>query len=182
MPAGQGTIVNDDVAPPILPTLSIADVVVTEGNAATTTTFTVTLSAAAAGAVTVSYATADGTATAGSDYTATSGTLSFAAGETTKTITVAIAGDTVVEPDETFTVNLSAATGATIADAGALGTIVNDDGPAPGSRNGGGALDAWLLAALALCAAGAMVRRARSRTGGSTLTNTTNQDFSSIRP
>ncbi len=90
--SGQGTIVNDDTAPPVLPTLSIADVVVTEGNAATTATFTVTLSAAAAGAVTVNYATSDGTATAGSDYTTTSGALSFAAGETTKTITVAIIG------------------------------------------------------------------------------------------
>jgi hypothetical protein len=124
---GQGTITNDDVAPPVVPTLSIADVAVTEGNAATTATFTVTLSAAASGAVTANYATADGTATAGSDYTATNGTLSFAAGETTKTITVAIVGDTVVEPDETFTVDLSAATGATIADASAQGTIVNDD-------------------------------------------------------
>ena len=125
--SGQGTIVNDDIAPPVLPTLSIADVAVTEGNAATTATFTVTLSAAAASAVTVNYATADGTATAGSDYTIASGVLSFAAGEISKTVTVAIVGDTLVEPDETFTVNLSGASGATFADASAQGTITNDD-------------------------------------------------------
>ena len=86
-----------------LPTLSINDASVNEGNAGTTTaTFTVTLSAAATSAVTVSYATADGTATAGSDYAATSGALTFAVGETTKTVSVTINGDTTVEPNETF--------------------------------------------------------------------------------
>ena len=188
---GQGTISNDDIAPPVLPTLSIADVVVAEGNAATTATFTVTLSAAAAGVVTASYSTADGTATAGSDYTAATGALSFAAGETTKTLSVAIAGDTVVEPTETFTVTLSAATGSTFADASAQGTITNDDAvatPPPsgggGGGGGGGALDAWLLAMLGLCLLGATARGARFRLGGAGagLTNTTNQDFSSIRP
>jgi hypothetical protein len=111
-----------------LPTMSINDASVTEGNAGTATaTFTVSLSAAAAGAVTVNYTTADGTATAGGDYTATSGTLTFAAGETTKTITIAITGDTTVEPDETFMVDLSAPSGATLADGSAQGTITNDD-------------------------------------------------------
>jgi hypothetical protein len=128
---GQGTIGNDDVAPPVLPTLTIADVAVTEGNAATMATFTVTLSAAGAGVVTVSYTTIDGTATAGGDYTATSGALSFSAGETTKTISIAIAGDTADESDEIFTVTLSAATGATFADATAQGTIVDDDAVTP---------------------------------------------------
>jgi hypothetical protein len=125
--SGQGTLVNDDVPPPV-PTLAIADIAVTEGNAGSSNaSFTATLSAAAASAVTVNYATADGTATAGSDYTATSGTLTFAAGETTKTISVAVAGDSVVEPDETFTVALSTASGATLADASGQGTITNDD-------------------------------------------------------
>ena len=63
------------------------------------------------------YATANGTAIAGSDYTAVSGSLTFAPGETTKTVTVAVLGDTVAEADETFVVNLSGAGGATIADA-----------------------------------------------------------------
>ena len=115
---------------PSLPSLSINDVTVTEGNSATTmATFTVTLSAASASSVTVSYATANGTATAGSDYVAASGTLTFAAGETSKPIPVTVNGDTTVESNETFTVNLSGATGATIADAQGVGTITNDDVP-----------------------------------------------------
>ena len=110
------------------PTLSIGDVSVTEGNSGTSTaTFTVTLSAAASSAVTVNYATANGSATAGSDYVAASGTLTFAAGTTTRTIPVTVNGDTTGEANETLLVNLSAASGATIADAQGTGTIVNDD-------------------------------------------------------
>ena len=71
------------------PSLSINDVTVTEGNAGTVSaTFNVTLSAAATGTVTVSFATANGTATAGCDYVANSGTLTFNPGETVKTVTV----------------------------------------------------------------------------------------------
>ena len=77
--------------------------------------------------VTVQYATADGTATAGSDYTATSGTLTFAPSVTTMTINVPVIGDTIVEPDETFFINLSNPSNATIAVAQAQGTILNDD-------------------------------------------------------
>jgi hypothetical protein len=165
---GQGTVVNDDVAPPpVLPTLGIADVNVTEGNAGTTiATFTVTLSAAATSAVTVNYSTSDVTATVGSDYAAGSGTLSFAVGETTKTVAITINGDTVVEPDETFHVDLASATGATIADAQGQGIIANDDLPPPaggggGGGGGGGALDAWLLAMLGLCVFNAIILRTR---------------------
>ncbi|MGH7321116.1 MAG: Calx-beta domain-containing protein, partial [Candidatus Rokuibacteriota bacterium] len=76
----------------------------------------------------VQYATADGTATAGSDYTAISLTpLTFAPGETSKPVTVLVNGDTSTEPNETFFVNLSSATNATIADSQGLGTITNDD-------------------------------------------------------
>ncbi len=114
--------------PVVLPTLSIADASVQEGNTGTTPlTFTVTLSQAATGPVTVHYATADGTATAGSDYTAGSGTVTFAAGETSKVISVPIIGDTLVEANETFSIALSAASGATIAHGTATGTIINDD-------------------------------------------------------
>ncbi len=130
---GLGTITNDDAQPP--PTISINDVTVTEGNSGTTNaTFTVTLSAASASTVTVNFATADNTATAGSDYQAASGTLTFTAGQTTKTITVAVNGDTVVEADETFAVNLSNPTNATISDAQGVGTITNDDQPPPGPQ------------------------------------------------
>ena len=81
--------------------------------------------------MTVNYATANGTATRRRDYTAAAaGTLTFAPGETTKTVTVAVNGDTLDEADETFTVNLSAATNATIADGQGVGTITDDD-PTP---------------------------------------------------
>lgn len=90
-------------------------------------TFTVSLSKASARTVTVSYATADGTAIAGQDYTATSGTLSFAPGVTSQTVTVGVNGDTVVEPDETLTLALSKPVRASLGTAKATGTIHNDD-------------------------------------------------------
>jgi hypothetical protein len=106
---------------------------VTEGNAGTTNAvFTVSLSPASTNTVTVHYASADGTATAGSDYTALSGTLTFAPGDTSKTITAAVNGDTINEPDETFVVNLSNPSNATVADGQGRATILNDD-PAPPS-------------------------------------------------
>jgi photosystem II stability/assembly factor-like uncharacterized protein len=119
-----------------LPSLSINDVSVPEGNAGTAAaTFGVTLSTASPLTVTVAYATANGTATAGSDYVAASGTLTFPPGATTRSIPVTVNGDTLVEPNETFFVNLSAATNATIADAQGVGTINNDDFVAPGSTS-----------------------------------------------
>jgi len=124
---GTGTIKNDD-APP---TLSINNVSQNEGDSGTTEfTFTVTLSASPDADVTLHYATADGTATAGSDYTAIADTvMTFTAGTATltQTITVNVNGDTTYEPDETFKVNLSNATNATIANATGTGTIKNDD-------------------------------------------------------
>ncbi len=125
--SATGTITNDDVAP-TLPTVSIAGASKSEGNSGTSNLgFTVTLSKASTTPVTVQYATANGTATAGQDYTAASGTITFAAGETTKTVNVVVAGDTTAESDETLTVTLSAPSGATIATASATGTITNDD-------------------------------------------------------
>jgi plastocyanin len=117
-----GTIQNDDAAP--TPSMSIGDVTVQEGNTKTTpATFTVTLSTAAVGTVTAHYATADGTAVAPGDYAPKSGTVSIASDHTTGTITVTVVGDLLKEPDETFTVTLSAPGGATIADDSATGTI-----------------------------------------------------------
>ncbi|MGD9648632.1 MAG: Calx-beta domain-containing protein, partial [Pirellulales bacterium] len=124
-----GTIVNDGQPPP-LPSLSIGNASASEGNSGTINMmFTVTLSQAATSTVTVNYATANGTATAGSDFNATSGTLSFAPGQTSKTITVAVRGDTLVEGAETLRVVLSNAVGATIAAATGSGTINDDDQP-----------------------------------------------------
>ena len=121
-----GTILNDDG-----PTLSIADVAIAEGNSGTkVATFTVKLSVAAAVPVTYTIATANGTATAGTDYVASSlSGQSIAAGVTSRTFSVTLSGDTTVEANETFLVNLSAPVGATIFDSQAIGTILNDDGP-----------------------------------------------------
>lgn len=118
---GIGTITDNDIAP----TFGISDVSVSEADG--TMTFTVTKTGSTAVSSTVDYATADGTALAGSDYTATSGTLTFAAGEASKTVTVNITNDSVFENNETLTLNLSNATDATITTAQATGTIVNDD-------------------------------------------------------
>jgi len=123
---GAGTIVNDDP----LPTLSINNVAVTEGNAGTVAaTLTVALSAASGQTVTVNYATADGTATAPTDYVSSSGTLTFPRGVTTQTIAVLVNGDTTPEADETFTVNLSAPVNALLGTAQGVVTILNDDQP-----------------------------------------------------
>jgi hypothetical protein len=111
------------------PALSISDVALAEGNLGQTAfVFTVTLSQASSGQVSVRYATANGSATAGDgDFVGKSGTLTFAPGETTKTITVLVNGDKKREPSEQFYVNLSQARNATIADARGIGTILNDD-------------------------------------------------------
>jgi chitinase len=122
---------------PALPSISVTDVTIGEGNTGTTSrTFTVTLSSASASAVSVNYATRNGTATAGSDYTAVSGTLSFAAGQTSKTVSVPVLGDTVFESDETFYLDLSAAVGATLSRSTATGTIANDDSQSATSGSG----------------------------------------------
>jgi aryl-phospho-beta-D-glucosidase BglC (GH1 family) len=108
------------------PALSIADTAATESNGQNVVaSFPVTLSQAATQPVTVAYATSNGTAVAGTDYVATSGTLTFAAGQTTQTITVTVLGNTTPGPDKTFTVTLSAPSGATLARAQATGTIHN---------------------------------------------------------
>ncbi|MCA2668070.1 MAG: VCBS repeat-containing protein [Pseudanabaena sp. M114S2SP2A07QC] len=115
--------------------LTINDVTLTEGNSGTTNAvFTVSLSSAASTVVTVNYATANGTATAGTDYTAIpTTTLTFNPGETSKTITVPVNGDNQVELNETFFVNLSNLQGngsnVTLADNQGQGTINNDDNP-----------------------------------------------------
>ena len=124
---GTGTITDDDAA---TATLSINSPSVTEGDSGTTNlTFTVTLSATTGQQVTVDYADAGtGTATSGTDYTAiTAGTLTFPAGTTSQTFTVAVTGDTLAELRETVVVTLSGATNATIATATGTGRITNDD-------------------------------------------------------
>jgi hypothetical protein len=123
-------------SPPITvvgqPSLSINDVSVTEGNTGTASaTFSVTMNPAnLSQTVTVNYATADWTATtANNDYVAANGTLTFAPGETSKLITVSINGDTTIEANENFYVNLSGATNALLADPQGVGIIASDDLP-----------------------------------------------------
>ncbi|UMP05380.1 Calx-beta domain-containing protein [Amycolatopsis sp. EV170708-02-1] len=110
--------------------LTINDVTVGEGSggAQVPATFTVSLlGGPSPHPVTVQYATANGTATAPADYAAASGTVTFAPGQTARPVTVLVAPDKVDEPDETFTVNLSAPSGAGLLDATGVGTIVDDD-------------------------------------------------------
>jgi len=112
-----------------VPTLRVEDVTVREGDSGTkNAVFTVALSAPVGGIVSVDYATSNGTATAGSDYTARSGTLAISAGDIAGRIQVPVLGDTSVEGDETFHLTLSNPAGATIADAAADATIVENDG------------------------------------------------------
>ncbi|MEQ8750291.1 MAG: Calx-beta domain-containing protein [Amphiplicatus sp.] len=118
---GTGTINNDDVGP----SFAVGDVSVAEGG---NLSFTVTRTGATSFTHSVNYATANGTAAAGADYTATSGTLSFAPADGPKTVTVTTTGDSTYEANETVTLNLSAATnGAAISDAQGVGTINNND-------------------------------------------------------
>jgi hypothetical protein len=118
--------------PTSTPALSINDVSVIEGaGGMTEAVFTVTLSAPSALTVTVDFATADGSAQLGSDYQPTSGSLTFNAGDTSKTITVLVNGDTEDETNETLIVNLTNPSNAAIQKAQGTGTIINDDSLSP---------------------------------------------------
>ena len=120
---------DPDDGGPDLPSASIDAPSVQEGDSGTVAaTFTITLSEAAPDAVSIRYETAGGDAVAGEDYTAASGTLNLAAGATSATITVQVLGDTLDEPDETFDLELSDATGVSLASASAQATILDDDG------------------------------------------------------
>ena len=121
-----GSVGEPDPEVPVV--LAVADASVLEGNRGTSNVaVAVTLSSGSSQAITVSYRTVDGTALAKSDYNATSGTLTFQPGETSRTISVSIKGDRKREANETFSVQLSNAVGATIDDWVATGTILNDD-------------------------------------------------------
>jgi hypothetical protein len=133
--SGTGTITNDDALPPA-GGVSIADAQIIEGNSGTSLLVLTLTRSGGTGAFDVNYATSNGgtpghaSATAGSDYVAQSGTVSFATGEDVKTVSITINGDTTPELSEEFTVTLSGATnGATIDDSAAIATITNDDAP-----------------------------------------------------
>ena len=108
--------------------VAVMDASAVEGNrGASKVTVPVTLSSGSNQSITVSYSTANGAALANSDYTSTSGTLTFQPGETSRTISISIKGDRTREADEKFTVQLSNAVGATMEDGSATVTILNDD-------------------------------------------------------
>jgi probable HAF family extracellular repeat protein len=114
--------------PPPAPSVSIGDVSVFEGNTGTRTAgFLLSISPMTSSTVTVAYSTANGTAIAGSDYDATSGTVTIPAGRTTWAVYVTVRGDRKREADEAFSVNLSNPQGGTIGDGQGVGTIRNDD-------------------------------------------------------
>jgi hypothetical protein len=132
-PIGTATIINDDVKAVIVPTISVADLTLPEGNTGTTAAqFTVTLSQATAATVSVAYTTAGGTATVGSDYVAASGNLVFRPGELSKTVAVAVKGDVAKEAKETFTLIVRSPVNATLAKPIGTATILNDDVDVPG--------------------------------------------------
>ena len=120
---GVGTILDDD------PAASVGDATVYEGHTGTrTAVFTATLSKPSTSTVTLGYTTADGTAVAGEDYTAKTGSLSFAPGVTSMAVKVAVMGDELNEDSaEIFTLSLTSASGAAIGDATGAGLILDDD-------------------------------------------------------
>ncbi len=125
---GVGTIIGSG------PNIYVSDAVVAEGNAGTTpVTFTVFLdqSPAVGSQVTVNYATADDTARDGKDYNLASGTLTFLPGQSSQTITVNVLGNTAFQADRRFNVVLSNAVGGSVQKGTGVGTILDDDGPAP---------------------------------------------------
>lgn len=122
--SSTGTINDDDAEP----SLSIAPASITEPDGGITNlTFSVSLDAASARIISVDYSSSDGSAVAGNDYTAASGTLTFVPGDTSESVTVSVIGDTLFEGDETLTVTLSNPQNSQIATAAALGTIVEND-------------------------------------------------------
>ncbi len=126
---GVGTILDDDD----MPRLAINDVALAEGNTGTkNAVFDVTLSAASGRDVTVAWATNAVSAAAGQDFVTASGTLDFPPGTTSRSVTIAIAGDALDEPNETFTVDLASPSHASLNDGQGLGTIINDDSTLPG--------------------------------------------------
>ena len=158
----KGTIRNDE-AEVVVPSVSIADA---EGEEGDGIAFTLTLSEATTVDVSVEYATSSGTATDGSDFSDTSGTLSFSAGTTAKTVTVSTTEDSNDEDDETFTVTLSNPQNATLGDATATGTITNRDGDEDSPQENGNGADSENAATLT----GFTLINANTNTGAGAIT------------
>jgi hypothetical protein len=131
-PATRAIAIIDNDPPP---NVSVGDCAVVEGDAGQVPcAFTVALSVPSSLTATVAYATANGTASAGEDYTSTGGVLTFPPGSSSQAVAVQVLGDAVVEADETFLVNLSAPVNATLGDSQGMGTIGDDDAPSLSSN------------------------------------------------
>ncbi|MBL8058839.1 MAG: proprotein convertase P-domain-containing protein, partial [Anaerolineales bacterium] len=159
----------------LAPQVDITSVSVAEGNAGTTSAvFTVTLTGPTALTATVAYQTANGTAQAGTDYQPGSGTLSFPAGTTTRTIAVPVTGETLYEAAETFTVSLSSLVNARAGTLSGLGTILNDDQPPTVNLSAAsyvvGEKGATLVITVSLSAASALPAQVSANWGGGTAT------------
>jgi Ca2+-binding RTX toxin-like protein len=131
---GVGTIVSDDVAPPPPPTTAAPSIAINDvsaGETSGTIVFTLTRSGDLTSASSVTYATANGSASAGNDYVAASGTVTFGVGQATATVSIQVLDDTLVEDPETLVVNLTAGTNAIIGDSQGIGTIISNDVAAP---------------------------------------------------
>lgn len=127
---GAATIVSDDVAPPTPPSGTAPSIAVESVGSyenGGSLTFTLTRTGDLSGVSTVTYATADGSAHFGDDYVAANGTVTFAAGQSTATVNIAIINDTLIEYNESMRLLLTGGTNAVIANASAYGTIINDD-------------------------------------------------------
>ncbi len=173
------------VSSDVLPTLSIDDVSQNEGNAGTANaTFNVTLTPASSQTITVAFTTANGSATQPSDYTLTSGTLTFDPAETLQTVNVPIVGDTDSEGNETFFVNLSSPTNAAFGDAQGQGTILNDELPGLSindvtvTEGNSGTSNATFTVTLSPPAAGSVTVQYATANGTATGATPTTQSFS----
>jgi uncharacterized repeat protein (TIGR01451 family) len=133
--SGIGIILDNDLGGPSVPSVQIGNVAVPEGSGTSNVTFTATLSATSTTVSRVRWQTQDGTATAGTDYTASSGELVFQPGDLTKTFSVPIIGDSIFEPDEFFTIVIAGADNiSTFPGPAATGTLLNDDVKPPSRR------------------------------------------------
>jgi hypothetical protein len=127
---GWGLVGDGGILPPLFPAMSVNDITVVEGGpgASASAVFTVSLAAPAPLLVTVVATTADGTAVAGPDYTGMLTTVTFGPGESTKTVAVAVTGDSVAEGNETLALNLTAPVGAVLRDTQAVATLLDEEG------------------------------------------------------
>ena len=174
---GRSVFKRDATGSDLQPAISVSEASCIEGNSGTTPMiFHLVLSTASSLPVYVNYSTVDGTAVAGSDYQAASGTITFSPGQTQATVTVLVNGDTEIEPDETFSLMLTNPIRATIANSAVTGTIEDDDAHALVDQSMpivDGAVDALVLSGDTLFVGGAFSHVGPATGGGVPFDGTT---------